>query len=83
LQGAIVMACATIGLLFLRFWRRTGDRLFAFFAAAFWLLGTNWLALAFTRSDEANTSLYVVRLAAFVVILIGIADKNRGRRRGA
>jgi len=83
LQGCLVMACVVIGLLFLRFWKRTRDRLFAFFAMAFWLLGANWLALSMTRSDEANTSLYLVRLAAFVVILVGIADKNRTNRRRA
>jgi hypothetical protein len=75
--GAIVMACAAVGLFFLRFWRKTGDRLFAIFAIAFWLLGLNWLALAFTPADEARTWLYLVRLLAFIVILYGIIDKNR------
>jgi hypothetical protein len=28
LSGAISMACLTIALFFLRFWRQTGDRLF-------------------------------------------------------
>ena len=48
-----------------------------FFTAAFWLLGINWLALSFTSRDEPNTALFTIRLAAFVVILIGIWDKNR------
>jgi peptidoglycan/LPS O-acetylase OafA/YrhL len=77
MQGAVVMACVMIGLFFLRFWKRSRDRLFLFFAAAFWLLGINWLALSFTRGDEPNTWLYTVRLAAFLVILLGIWDKNR------
>jgi hypothetical protein len=79
--GAIVMACAAVGLFFLRFWRKTGDRLFAIFAIAFWLLGINWLALAFTSTDEARTWLYLVRLLAFIVILYGIIDKNRAPNR--
>ena len=77
LQGAIVMGCAIIGVFFLRFWKKSRDRLFLFFSAAFWLLGINWLALAFSNKDEPNTILYVVRLLAFVLILIGIWDKNR------
>lgn len=75
--GAIVMACGAAGLFFLRFWRKTHDRLFLIFAIAFWTLGLNWLALAFTNADEVRTALYVVRLLAFVFILIGIIDKNR------
>ena len=57
---------------FLRFWKNTHDRLFVFFAVAFWLLGINWLALAIARRDEPQTALYLVRLFAFVVLLIGI-----------
>ncbi len=78
--GAIVMACAAAGLFFLRFWRKTRDRLFAIFAIAFWTLGLNWLALAFINQDEVRTALYVVRLLAFLLILFGILDKNRAAR---
>lgn len=78
--GAIVMACAAAGVFFLRFWRRTRDRLFLIFALAFWLLGTNWLFLAFVNRDETRTWLYVLRLVAFILILVGIIDKNRDRR---
>jgi hypothetical protein len=74
------MGCAVAGMFFLRFWRRTHDRLFAIFAAAFWLLGMNWMLLALTHWDEPTTAwLYVIRLVAFVLILVGIADKNRAR----
>ena len=82
LIGATVMACVVAGLFFLRFWRRTRDRLFALFSAAFWLLALNWLALAFTTRDEVRTALYVVRLVAFLVILAAIIDKNRTRGEG-
>ena len=78
--GAIVMACVVAALFFLRFWRKTRDRLFALFAAAFTLLAINWVALAFTARDEPfRVALYGVRLIAFVVILLAIVDKNRGR----
>jgi hypothetical protein len=81
LLGAIVVACGVAGLYFLRFWRKTHDRLFAMFATAFWVLGLNWLALAFINRDEVRTALYVVRLFAFLLILFAILEKNRAGRR--
>ena len=81
--GAIVMACVVASLFFLRFWRKTRDRLFALFSAAFCLLAVNWVALAFMSGDEVvRTVLYAVRLVAFVVILGAIVDKNRARASG-
>lgn len=38
LAGAACALCCVAGLFFLRFWRRSRDRFFAFFAAAFWLM---------------------------------------------
>jgi hypothetical protein len=81
LQGMTVMACLVIAMIFLRFWKKSCDRLFCFFAAAFALLGVNWLCLAFIHTDETETFLYVLRLAAFLVILLGILDKNRTREK--
>jgi hypothetical protein len=77
--GMIVMACLVAGLFFLRFWRRTRDRLFAIFAAAFWLLGLNWLLLAFTdpQAETQRLVLYTLRAVAFILILLAILDKNR------
>jgi len=79
--GGAVFACLAAGLFFLRFWRKTHDRLFLIFAIAFWTLALNWMALAFTpEQDEARTLLYIVRLLAFLLILYGIVDKNRSRQ---
>ena len=75
--GNVVMASSVAGLFFLRFYRRTSDRLFLMFAVAFWILGSNWLALAFTETDEVRTALYFVRTLAFLLIIIAILDKNR------
>lgn len=80
LLGMNVMGCIAIGLFFLRFWKKTHDRLFIMFAIAFWVLGVNWLALTLTPwEDESRTALYVIRLIAFILILIAIIDKNRAR----
>jgi hypothetical protein len=80
LLGVLVMACAAIGLFFLRFWRRTGDRLFLVFAIAFWLFAANWAALAIVHNDEGYPMIYLLRLAGFGFIIAGIVGKNRASR---
>jgi hypothetical protein len=80
LLGGIVVCCLVAGLFFFRFYSRTHDRLLAIFATAFWVLGLNWLALAFSTKDEIRTALYVVRMLAFLLIIFGIVDKNRASR---
>jgi hypothetical protein len=78
LSGATAMACFVAGLFFLRFWRGTRERLFLFFAVAFWMMTAHWTGLALSSPDfEFRPLLYGVRLAAFVVILLAIVDKNR------
>ncbi len=78
--GAISMGCAAIALFFFRYWRDTRDRLFGIFAAAFLVLGVNWAGIAIADPpNETRHYFYIVRLAAFVLILFGIIDKNRPR----
>jgi hypothetical protein len=80
IMGAIAMASAVVALFFLRFWRDTGDRLFAMFALAFLLLGITRLGLAVSSAasyTEGHTHWYWVRFVAFLLILVAIADKNR------
>jgi hypothetical protein len=78
LWGALTLASSVAGLFFLHFWRTSRDRLFAFFAAAFWVLALNWLALGVTNSTfEHIHYVYGLRLVAFVLIIAGIVDKNR------
>jgi hypothetical protein len=81
LMGAMAMASWIAGLFFLRFWRDTGDRLFAAFAIAFWLLGATRIALAWhVTTEEEHGYIYWIRLAAFVLILLAIVDKNRPQK---
>jgi hypothetical protein len=78
IMGAIAMASAIAALFFLRFWRDTGDRLFAMFALAFLLLGFTRLGLALSPEElEGHTHWYWARLVAFLLILVAIVDKNR------
>jgi hypothetical protein len=82
LSGALTLGYVISALFFLRFWRRTSDRLFLAFGIAFALFALNqaaaqWLGAA----DERVGYTYVLRVAGFLVILAAIVDKNLSRRR--
>jgi hypothetical protein len=79
--GAIIMGYFVAALFFFRYWRKSEDRLFCMFALAFSILGCQRLALnAFGEKLEDATSFYVLRLAAFLIILYAIWDKNRAKQ---
>jgi len=79
LLGVIFAASLVAGLFFLKFWQRTGDRLFLAFAAAFLIEGVNRLAFLFVEHpNEGTPSIYLVRLIAFALIIAAIVSKNRG-----
>ncbi|HEU4820989.1 MAG TPA: DUF5985 family protein [Qipengyuania sp.] len=82
LYGAIVMGFAVATLLFLSYWRRTRQSLFLTFAASFLLLAVNYLWLAATQIPvEERSPLYLVRLLAFALLIVGIVQSNRGPTR--
>jgi len=82
LLGAIAMASFTIALVFLRFWVKTRDRFFAFFAAAFAIAGAGRIILALVpHSDDQTPLIYLTQLLAFLVIIYAIIDKNRSLKR--
>lgn len=77
LSGAVTFGFLTAGLFFARFWQRTRDKLFLAFAVAFVLLGVNQALLALLDVPvEGRSSLYLIRLAAFSLIVIAIIRKN-------
>jgi hypothetical protein len=78
LWGALTMAAGIAGLIFLRSWKLTRDRLFLFFCLAFWVFALSWLALA-TVSMESRLFIYLLRLSGFALIIVAIIDKNRHR----
>ena len=81
LAGAMIAAYAVAALFFLKFWRQSRDRLFAWFAGAFALLGVQRLALALLPpSPSLAVWPYAMRLAAFLLILRAIVEKNRAGR---
>jgi Fe2+ transport system protein B len=78
--AATGMGCAVAGLIFLRHWRDTRDRLFAWFSASFFTMAVNRAALVVVgEQHEVSTFIYVVRFLAFLLILVGIWEKNRSR----
>jgi len=78
LLGMTAMGSFIAGLFFLRFYRQTRDPLFAWFGAAFALLGVQAFALGLTEADAEHVVwVYLLRLLAFVLIIVGIVQKNR------
>lgn len=76
--GAIIMGYAVAAVFFLKFWRRTGDFLFLAFAAAFTLMAmtpllTTWLDVP----REEQSPFYLLRLLAFLIIIVAIIRKSR------
>ena len=79
--GILAAGYAVAALFFLRFWRETGDRLFAYFASAFGLLLVQRIALAAVVGWEGDTWwYYLIRLLAFLLIIVAILEKNRKAR---
>ena len=80
LLGMLVAFSAAISVLFLKFWRGSRDRLFAFFSAAFALMAIDWLTHALVSPrHESQHYLFVIRVVAFLLIIAGIVSKNRSR----
>lgn len=83
LAGAIVMGFGVAAVMFLKFWKRTHELLFLAFAGSFLLLGVTQALLTLADfQDDARTRIYLLRLAAFLLILFAMAWQNRRRRPG-
>ena len=77
INGALTTLFLVAAFFFVKFWRRTGETLFAAFAAAFALLGIAQPIPMFTGAqDEAQAAIYLIRLAAFALIIAAILLKN-------
>lgn len=80
LSGMLMMGCFVVAAFFMRFYWRTSDRFFVLFAVAFAVLGLERLGLAIRNlPEEPLAGMYFVRLAAFLLIMLAIIDKNRSR----
>lgn len=78
LAGAIVVLCGVAALLFWHFRRQAGERFFGLFALAFATLGVGFLfQAAGDQQSEFRPHVFLIRLAAFLLIIAAIAEKNR------
>lgn len=78
LAGAATVSLIVIAMFFIRFWKRTHDRLFLFFAGAFGFLMIERIVRACMRVEtEWAPYVYTLRLIAFVLIIVAVVDKNR------
>jgi hypothetical protein len=80
-DGFFTCASLVAALFFLRFWRRSRDGLFLNFALAFVLLAGNSVAsISLGSLNDQKPAVFLFRLAAFAVIIVGIWRKNLERR---
>jgi hypothetical protein len=79
LAGAIVALCGVAALYFWHFRHQTGERFFGLFALAFATLGVSFLLQAASEIDsEFRPHVFLIRLAAFLLIIAAIIENNRG-----
>jgi hypothetical protein len=77
LGGMVTAGFLAGGLFFARFWARSRDGLFLAFAVAFWLLALNELLVSLVEEPEYSDSwFYLLRVAAFLLIVAAIVRKN-------
>lgn len=78
LAGAAAAAHIVVSLFFMRFHRKTRERIFAILATAFALLAAERAVIIGVEiADERQGFVYLIRLVAFSLILVGVADKSR------
>jgi hypothetical protein len=82
LAGAATLGYLVASGFFVRFWRKTGERLFLAFGIAFTFLALNQMAATYLEAgDERTVYAYALRVIGFCLILAAIVDKNVGRPR--
>lgn len=81
--GLSTASYAIAGVFFLSFWRKTRDSLFMVFALAFGLMTLNQavpVIMGIPREEQGGV--YLLRAAAFILIIVAILAKNLSRRTG-
>ena len=80
INGVLAAGFLIAAVFFLKFWSRTRDGLFAAFALAFALLGVAQPLPVLLHTDEVGAAmLYLIRLAAFALIIFAVLRKNHVR----
>ena len=82
LSGMITTGFLVAALFFFRFWRRTGDSLFATFGISFILFAIGQsVSVSFDFLQDDKTLVYLLRLFGFVLLLVAIAKKNLSKQK--
>lgn len=77
LAGLITAGFLACGLFFFRFYSRSRDILFLAFAVAFLLLALNAVVVvAIQEPDETRSWFYLIRVVAYMLIVLAIIRKN-------
>ncbi len=78
INGALAATWLIAVVFFLRYWLNAKDELFVWFAAAFLTFAAHSVLRTFdVGASEHAHIIYLVRLAGFVMIVVGILRKNR------
>jgi membrane-associated PAP2 superfamily phosphatase len=76
LSGMAAAGFLIAALFFFRFWKRTKDILFVNFGIAFVLLAVSQATSSLFNAHDDRTWIYLLRLAAFILLLVAIIRKN-------
>ena len=77
LSGAVTFGFLLAALFFFRLFRRTSDGLFFWFGLAFLMLATGQaLVTLFDVTVEERSWIFLLRLAAYLIIVVAILRKN-------
>ncbi|KQZ01062.1 hypothetical protein ASD45_09450 [Pseudolabrys sp. Root1462] len=80
LSGMITAGYLIAALFFFRFWKRTGDSLFATFGLSFMLFAISQsLSVSFDFLHDDKTVVFILRFFGFGLLLLAIARKNLGK----
>lgn len=86
LSGITFITFAASGVFFLKFYKTSRDPFYLYFCLACWLLAIERVAILVfigpaKTSGESSPWVYLIRLIAFLMIMIAIINKNRNRRK--
>jgi peptidoglycan/LPS O-acetylase OafA/YrhL len=76
-SGMVTAGYLVAALFFFRFWKRTREPLFVAFSISFVLFACGQLgSIWFEGPHDDDTWTFLLRLAGFVLLLVGIVGKN-------
>lgn len=78
LAGAIALASLAVGLFFFKYWYRSRDRFFLYFALSFWIEGLSRIHMGLHQAPREDVPVYyLIRILSYGLILLAIWEKNR------